>query len=369
MRGVGAERTRHTYLAVLRPWFGFLSEHQYAWNARPDAVREYTRLFLLDAGCALKAGRVDGWFVQATNKSPISTNGLHLVIAALRNFYEVMRRGVFDPEDQRLHPLYPFENPMYSQVLLAWRAEHRKWIRHYGAPDYAGIRSRSRADAARQPVGFFQVKRQPLEPPVARDSEPTRLVILAGVHYMIDRAPPRDAVILRILLESGARVSEILGLTAQGLRQAHNPTIGIDVAAFVRNKGDQVASKPIWCSAETREQLRRYIARERSRLDSRGRTRVDQLGDDEDLPVPPKTPAWLFRVSHHFQSAALQSAAALRGANARADRDSGPAACNYAAHHPPPARNVSRQAGARIVHQPGRTWPGARGGSRRHGLA
>ena len=89
-------------------------------------MREYTRLFLLDAGCALKAGRVEGWFVQATNRSPISTNGLHLVIASLRNFYEVMRRGVFDSEDQRLHPLYPFENPMYSRVLLAWRSEHRK---------------------------------------------------------------------------------------------------------------------------------------------------------------------------------------------------------------------------------------------------
>jgi integrase len=172
---------------------------------------------------------------------------------------------------------------MYSRVLLAWRSEHRKWIRNAGAPDCAGIRSRSRIDAARQPVGFFQVKRQPLEPSVARDSEPTRLVILAGVHYMIDHAAARDAVILRMLVETGARVSEILALTAKGLRQAHNPKIGIDVAAFVRNKGDQVANKPIWCSAETREQLRRYIARERSKLDSRGRTRLDQLGDEEPI--------------------------------------------------------------------------------------
>src|SRR5712692_3362404 len=121
MKGVGAARTRETYLAVLRPWFGFLTKHGYQWNARPEAVREYTRLFLLEAGCALRTGAVEGWFVQATNRSPISTNGLHLVIAALRSFYSVMRRGVFDSEDQRLHPLYPFENPMYSRVLLAWR--------------------------------------------------------------------------------------------------------------------------------------------------------------------------------------------------------------------------------------------------------
>ena len=93
----------------------------------------------------------------------------------------------------------------------------------------------------------------------------------------------RDAVILRMLLESGARASEILGLTGKGLRQAHNPKIGIDIFAFVRNKGEHVANKPIWCSAETREQLRRYLARERSKLDSQARTRLEELGDDDPI--------------------------------------------------------------------------------------
>ncbi len=171
MKGTGAARTRDTYLAVLRPWFGFLAKHGYQWNAGPEAVREYTRLFLLEAGCALRTGRVEGWFVQATNRSPISANGLHLLIAALRSFYTVMVRGVFDAEDQRYHPLYAFDNPMYSQVLVAWRAEHRRWIRNAGAPDYAGIRSESRSDSAHQPVGFFQVRVQPMEPPVARDAD------------------------------------------------------------------------------------------------------------------------------------------------------------------------------------------------------
>ena len=283
MEGVGAARTRDTYLAVLRPWFGFLSRHSYEWNARPEAVREYTRLFLLDAGCALQKSRVEGWFVQSSNRSPISTNGLHLLIAALRSFYTVMRQGVFDPADQRFHPLYAFDNPMYSKVLTAWRSEHRKWIRNAGAPDYAGIRSEPRATEAQQPVGFFQVKRQPLEPPVARDAEPTRLAILATVRYMIDHAAQRDAVILRLLLESGARVSEVLALTAGGVRRAHNPKIGIDVAALVRNKGEHAERKPIWCSAETRDQLQRYIARERSQLDTQHRTRVEQLGDAEPI--------------------------------------------------------------------------------------
>src|SRR5438552_2960692 len=100
---------------------------------------------------------------------------------------------------------------------------------------------------------------------------------------MIDHAPAREAVILRVMLESGARVSEVLALTARGLRMAHNPKIGIDVAAFVRNKGDHTLSKPIWCSADTREQLHRYIARDRSQLDPHRRTRLEQLADDDPI--------------------------------------------------------------------------------------
>jgi integrase len=64
---------------------------------------------------------------------------------------------------------------------------------------------------------------------------------------------------------------------------AHNPKIGIDVAAFVQNKGDHTLGKPIWCSADTREQLHRYIARDRSQLDAQRRTRLEQLGDDEPI--------------------------------------------------------------------------------------
>ena len=49
---------------------------------------------------------------------------------------------------------------------------------------------------------------------------------------------------------------------------------------MVRNKGEHTVRKPIWCSAETREQLQRYIARERCQLDTQGRMKLEQLGDD-----------------------------------------------------------------------------------------
>src|SRR6266446_2419051 len=40
---------------------------------------------------------------------------------------------------------------------------------------------------------------------------------------------------------------------------------------------------PIWCSADTREQLHRYIAHDRSQLDLHRRTRLEQLDDDDPI--------------------------------------------------------------------------------------
>ena len=42
-------------------------------------------------------------------------------------------------------------------------------------------------------------------------------------------------------------------------------------------------TKPIWCSADTREQLRRYVARERPIFDRDGRSKLEELGDEEPI--------------------------------------------------------------------------------------
>jgi hypothetical protein len=143
MYGIGAVRTRDTYRAMLRPWFGFLTDHRYEWNSRPEAVREYARLFLIEAGCALRSGRVDGWFIQTTNHLPVSTDGLHPLIAALRSFQTVMRQvcsirrtGVFI----RCAPMRTRCTRLYS---LPGVLSTGNGVRNAGAPDHAGIRSES----------------------------------------------------------------------------------------------------------------------------------------------------------------------------------------------------------------------------------
>jgi hypothetical protein len=44
--GVGAPSTRDTYLRVLTPFFGSLLLNEWAWDAEPPLVREFTRAYL-----------------------------------------------------------------------------------------------------------------------------------------------------------------------------------------------------------------------------------------------------------------------------------------------------------------------------------
>jgi hypothetical protein len=83
-------------------------------------------------------------------------------------------------------------------------------------------------------VGFFRRKRDVWNPAVARDAEIVRVLIVAAILWMSDHAPLRERVILRILLESGARLHEVLGLTAGGYRGGRSQVVG--VSALVRNK-------------------------------------------------------------------------------------------------------------------------------------
>jgi integrase len=130
---------------------------------------------------------------------------------------------------------YGYPNPMYSELLLRWKREHLRALAHAGAPDVSGIRGEAHEASAQKPIGFFSRKRDVWTPPVARDGEITRVLIVAAILWMSDHATLCDKVIIRILLESGARLHEILSLTAGGYRHGRSSHVG--VSALVRTKG------------------------------------------------------------------------------------------------------------------------------------
>ena len=101
-----------------------------------------------------------------------------------------------------------------------------------------------------------------------------------AVTYMIGHArTQRDRVILMLLNYTGARLSEILGLTAGGYRKAKHAC-----RAKVTDKGScGREEKTIYFTPAIERALIQYIRTERARHDPRGRKRIDQLADNEPL--------------------------------------------------------------------------------------
>jgi site-specific recombinase XerD len=85
-----------------------------------------------------------------------------------------------------------------------------------------------------------------------------------------------------MLMESGARLHEVLGLTAGGYRRGRSMHVG--VSALVRNKGSLGReTKPIHFEAETERLLQKYIRTDRAKNDRDGRSLLEQLGDADPI--------------------------------------------------------------------------------------
>jgi site-specific recombinase XerD len=281
--GVGAPSTRDTYLRVLTPFFGFLLLNEWAWDAEPPLVREFTRAYLQAIGCVLRRDRErDGFTVAVTARAPLSPGSLALFLAAARDLYEVLIDGEWDAQTKAHRSYYAYANPMYSEVLRRWKRDHVRFVQNAGAPDWAGIRGENRSATQHRPVGYFRARGQIWQPRVAGEAKAVRVLIGAAIRYMIDVAPLRERVILRLLEETGARLHEILAMTAGGYRKGHSHLVG--VRALLRNKGSLGREiKPVSFEAETDYLLHRYVRTERSRHDRERRTHIDDLRDEDPL--------------------------------------------------------------------------------------
>ncbi len=115
---------------------------------------------------------------------------------------------------------------------------------------------------------------------------------------MIDVAPLCERVILRLLDETGARLHEVLAMTAGGDRKGHSRLVG--VRALLRNKGSLGREvKPVTFEPEADYLLHRYLRTVRSKHDPERRARMEDLRDDE--------PLFLSRRGHHLRIAASVS--------------------------------------------------------------
>lgn len=269
----GTDGTRRTYLNFLLPFMGYLIKKDVKWNSEPEAIRTQIQAFLREeVACFVARDQdADGYRVQLTGNSPLAQSSLQVLFAALRDFYLIMRDA----------GLYGYENPMRSEVLRKWKRERIHHIANAGAPDHAGIRGESWEQTWQNPTAFFRLKRKlPWKPGLAQESSLVLKRVRAALLSMIKKAPTqRDRLVLLLLHQTGARISEILGLTAGGWRKAHHAT-----RALVTNKGSMGREeKTIYFTLEIERALVLYIRTERAHFDPQGRKRLEQLADHEPI--------------------------------------------------------------------------------------
>lgn len=269
----GPDRTRQTYLGMLFPVMGFFLEKEYAWNDPPEQVRSYLVAFLRERlACRLQPdqGR-EGYWIETSRSSPLSKSGLGVLLAAIKDFYRVMGEAGY----------YIYPSPMTSQLLEQWRRERARLIASAGAPDHAGIRPETWEESRRHPIAYFrQGKRKAWQPRLALESDEVRERMWQALIYMTHHAPTqRDKVVLLLLRHTGARLHEILGMTAGGYRSAAGP-----LNALVVNKGSLGREEKLITFLDTdEEELLKYIHGERAQFDLLGRTHLTELEETDPL--------------------------------------------------------------------------------------
>ena len=268
-------RTPDTYLDMVLPWAGFLLRHGYAWNDPPERVQFFLAEFLReDLACFVTPGGrgEETWFVETTGNSPLSKSSLGVLLAALTSVYDTLIAAGY----------YAYPNPLRSQRMVDLKREHIRQVKNAGAPDHAGIRGESWRETNRAfPTNRFRQRRGKVwEPGVVLEPDAVQQRMRSTIDFMVKHATfQRDQVILLLIRQTGARLSEVVEMTVGGYRNARHSG-----QAFIKNKGGRGREeKTIYFTRSLDRHLLDYIRTERAKYDSHGRKRLEDLADHDPL--------------------------------------------------------------------------------------
>ena len=267
-------RTPDTYLDMALPWAGFLLRRGFAWNDPPDRVLAYlTEFFRDDVACLVSPdSKEDGLYIQTTGSSPLSKSSLGVLLAALTSLYDTLIAAGY----------YAYQNPLRSERMLALKREHIRQVKNAGAPDHAGTRGESWQETNRAfPTNQFRQRRGKVwEPEVVLEPDAVQQQMRSTIDFMVKHATfQRDQVILLLLRQTGARLSEVIEMTVDGYRNARHAG-----QALVKNKGSRGREeKTIYFTQSLDRYLLDYIRTERAKYDSHGRKRLEDLAAHDPL--------------------------------------------------------------------------------------
>lgn len=179
------------------------------WNAEPPQVRHAVRQYLTVAAECRITVRPDtlGLKVSYVNATAGTRINVGLLLVALKKLYDVLAD----------HGLYPCANPMVHEAARQTMGEVRRLRREAmrAVTGRAPMPAISGVDAPpadlRLSENYFRVVRRQWQPHSIDDPDFPRAVYAAGQQYGWSL---REMCITRTLFESGARVSEVVALTA-----------------------------------------------------------------------------------------------------------------------------------------------------------
>jgi site-specific recombinase XerD len=273
--------TARNYLSAILPFLTFLWEGSPSleYAAPAEQIRKQVREYLKEKlGCVVRQHR-GGNFVVRQSKT-ITATSAGLFLTALRRFYFFAK----------LKGWYTDTNPLEWSARLIPGREFKTHM-----PPKSGL-TLPVSKKGRVPETYFCVVAEDWQPHII-DDPALRQHLLPGFIRL------RDRVIARILFDSGARISEVLGLTVGDWRK-----IGQQTKAWTTDKGSHGERvKEIWWSSDTAQLLGNYIAQERRHCDPTRRG-LDDLPDSAQIFITDEGGPYTYKAFYYNWHEACEKA-------------------------------------------------------------
>lgn len=259
-------QTVATYLAALLPFFTYLESDPRqlqagtSWQSPPEQVRGAVQVYLTQRLRALVQAHPEGF--QLVSSAASLRSSIAVFLAALKLFYNI----------SCVHGWYTYDNPLAIRPSSTIDAalQHIEGILPFPRmPASSGV---SAYDHQRRlSHNYFTIVGNEWVPQAIDDLTFYPRVLDAVQRYSSSPLRLRNELVVRLLFETGARISEISGLTLgdwlarQDVCEAETFDKG--------SRGQRV--KFVRFHPETAERLRAYCDTDRRRLDPHGRTLED----------------------------------------------------------------------------------------------
>ena len=261
-----SQGTARTYLNSLLPYFTYVATDAWRkqrgdqWDSPPEDVQQCVRDYLMyRLGCQVRPKETYA-LVSLTAQSP---NTVHIFLSALKLFYTVMlQQGRY----AYLHP------SLDASTRLLREVEREEGMGRYRMPQISGVEEPSMLSPSEN---VFRLKKEDWAVQPVEDPELGRKLVQSFTKAGLGL---RDQIVVRMALETGARIREILQLTLGDWR-----ALGCNQEVRALNKGSRGRRvKRLRFSSTTARMLRHYLNIERAKLDLEER-RLEQLVDSDPL--------------------------------------------------------------------------------------